>query len=229
MENYVVKRLIWYGVLTLVGILLLLLIGGAVIYHLATRVPVFYPTAKADPKVQAALNDRFLQKASALTGDLQREGRWDLRLTEDEVNAWLSVDLPKNHPDLLPSHFREPRIRIGREELTVACRTEWAGRSAVLWVRVRAQLTRTDVLQIRLRKAGIGLLPVSTASLLHSLEEGLRRAGVDVRREEHDGEPALMISLAASDPESRRRVHVDAVDLTDGHVFISGTTEEHGR
>lgn len=223
------QRLIWYGALTLAGILLLLLIVGAVLYHLATRVPAFYPSAAADPKAQAALNDRFLQKASALTSDWQREGRWDLRLTEEEVNAWLSVDLPKNHPNLLPSQFREPRIRIGREELTVACRTEWAGRSAVLWVRLRAQLVRTDVLEIRLRKAGIGLLPLSTASLLQHLEEGLQRAGVDVRREDPDGEPTLIIPLAAADPEGRRRVHVDAVDLTDGHVFISGTTEQHDR
>ena len=221
------KRLLWYGVLAFAGILLLLLISGAVIYHLATRVPTFYSTAAADPTAQAALNDRLLQKTSALTSDWQREGRWDLRLTEEEVNAWLSVDLPKNHPNLLPSRFQEPRIRIGRDELTVACRTEWAGRSGVLWVRGRVELARTDVLAIRLRKAGVGLLPLSTASVLQRLEEALQRAGVDVRREDLDGEPALTIPLAATDPDGRRRIHVDAVDFTDGRVFISGTTEQH--
>lgn len=222
------KRLLFYGGIALAGILSVILIGGAVTYHMATRVPTFYSTAAADPTVQAALNDRFLQKASALTADFQREGRWDLRLTEDEVNAWLSVDLPKNHPHLLPPSLQEPRIRIGRGELAIACRTEWAGHSAVLWVRVRLQLARTDMLAIHLHKAGIGLLPLSTQSVLRQLEEGLERAGVDVRREDLDGKPVLTIPLVAKAPDGRHRVHVEAVDLTDGRVFISGTTDKEG-
>ncbi|GAB6185138.1 hypothetical protein [Thermopirellula anaerolimosa] len=222
------KRLLFYGALTVGGLLLVLLIVGGVLFHLATRVPAFYPTAAADPKTQAALNDRFLQKASTLTSDFQRAGRWDLRLTEDEVNAWLSTDLPRNHPNLLPPSLHEPRIRIGREELTAACRTEWGGRSAVLWVRIQVQLARTDVLAIRFRKAGVGLLPLSTASVSQRLEEALRRAGVDVGREDVDGESTLTIPLSAKSPDGRRRVHVDAVDFTDGHLFISGTTDEAG-
>lgn len=222
------KRLLFYGGLALAGILSVLLIGGAVTYHMATRVPAFYSTAQVDPTAQAALNDRLLQKASALGTDFQREGRWDLRLTEDEVNAWLSVDLPKNHPHLLPPSVQEPRIRIGQDELVVACRTVWAGRSAVLWVRIRLQLARTDTLAIHLHKAGIGLLPFSTESILRQLEDGLQRAGVDVRREDLDGKPVLTIPLALNAPDGRRRVHVDAVDFTDGRAFISGTTDKEG-
>ncbi len=220
-----IKRLIWYAGLSLAAILLIILSVGVVLYYLATRVPAFYRQAAADPTAQAMLNDRLLQKASSLTGDWQREGRWTLRLTEDEINAWLAVDLPKNHPNALPPELQAPRIRIGRDAVTLACRAKRQDLSGVLWVKVSVELQQPDEVILRIHGAGMGLLPISTKTVFEHIMEHLKKAGADVSSGEPGETPSLELALSATDPNRRRRIHLDALDCTDGHLFLSGTTE----
>ncbi|MFZ4731657.1 MAG: hypothetical protein ACOYK7_03860, partial [Pirellulales bacterium] len=53
-----------------------------------------------DPAASARLAGRLISKVSALHSAASRPGRWEGVFTEDEVNAWLATDLPRNHPRL---------------------------------------------------------------------------------------------------------------------------------
>jgi len=73
--------------------------------------PGFYREAMArdgdGPEVEARAR-RMVTKASALHaavtrpatsgGGDARSGRWEAAIRDDEVNAWLALDLPRSHP-----------------------------------------------------------------------------------------------------------------------------------
>ena len=52
----------------------------------------------------------FARQTAALNNHLRRMGGWEAHFTDQQVNGWLAVDVPKNHPDLLPPEISHPRV-----------------------------------------------------------------------------------------------------------------------
>src|SRR5262245_60625619 len=113
---------------SLIALLLIAILAGIAVYFLyraSQHVPEFYTAELAvAPATQEKDSDVFIQKATTMHNDLQHSGAWEQVFTAKAINAWLAVDLPRNHSTLLPSGMSDPRVHIGPEGITAACQID---------------------------------------------------------------------------------------------------------
>jgi hypothetical protein len=222
---------LWIAGLCVV-ILILVLLG---LYLAVRHEPAFYHAALTSNR--AALeraSDRMLRKGAALQSLPARLGRWEIRITAEEINGWLAVDLPRNHPNALPPAIRDPRVVIHPDEITLACRYEQSGMKSVLSLTVHPYLGRdgaasdgaaTNVIAVRILRARAGLLPLPLERVTNSLSQAARDMRFQLRWGNSGGDPVAMISLP-TDGDDGKVVRIDTLRLSEGEIYLAGTTEQ---
>ena len=166
-------------------VIVLLLLG---VYLAARHEPAFYREVLTTgrPTLEKG-SDRMLRKAAALGSVPARPGRWEIRITADEINGWLAVDLPKNHPQALPPTIRDPRVVIHPDEMTIACRFRQNGVDSILSLAIQPYLGQLgnvpgkagpSVLAVRIIRARAGLLPLPLDRVLGGLSQAAPRHAV---------------------------------------------------
>ena len=102
----------------------------------------------------------MLRQALTLHNNLQRRCQWQENIEAKTINAWLAVELPRNHPDLLPSGMRDPRVHIGPEGITLACRVDRGWIHGVVSLQVSAFVESADVIGLRVAHHPLGRGPL---------------------------------------------------------------------
>jgi hypothetical protein len=190
----------------------------------ARHEPAFYRKAlEADPAELSKGSDRMLRQAAALQSTGQREGRWEASITAVEINGWLAVDLPKNHPDALPPTLHDPRVAISPNGINIGCRFDGSVTS-VLSLTVQPYLAEPNVIALRIVRARSGALPIPLGRVLDWFSEAARAGQLQLQWRRTGDDPVALISLPVDD-DSDRTVRIDAVELRDGEIYIAGSTE----
>ena len=105
-------------------------------------VPDFYE--RATQQLPADLDSavaRLEQDMVQLQGDAAQLGSWQAVFTDEQINAWLVQQLPREFPNLLPPGVEEPRIIIEDERILVAARYKSQHIDTVVSFEVSAALT----------------------------------------------------------------------------------------
>ncbi len=157
--------------------------------------------------------------------DLQRRGQWQENIEAKTINAWLAVELPRNHPDLLPSGMRDPRVHIGPEGITLACRVDRGWIHGVVSLQVSAFVESADVIGLRVHTIRLGAVPWSLKPVLDGISDVARQSGVRVRWRQIDGDPVALLTLTPANGDRKQIVHVDTISLEEGRLHVAGTTE----
>lgn len=203
--------------------------GGAIAVVLAAagfarHVPAFYREAlvAADPVQAEALSRRMLSKASALHAAFGRAGAWDAVIADDEVNAWLAVDLPRNHGRLLPEAVSAPRVAFAPHRVQAGARVGAGPVSGVLWVEVEVRLRGVNQVGLTLVDARVGSLPLPRGPLLREAARRLQALGLvtDLRRNETG--PLLVVSLPATYDAAGTGKKLESLAVTDGELLLAG-------
>lgn len=207
------------------GVLVLLAaVAMLIVWRASQQVPIFYAQAmeQADPVRQRQGSDQMLQRATALGNDVKKEGRWQARFTEEQVNGWLAVDLVKNHPGSLPTTMRDPRVRIEPSGVSLACRYRQGGFQSVLSLTVDVSLANPTTLALRIRHARAGALPLPLDRVLKEVAQAARQGNVRVEWRQIEGDPVALISVGAA--QGRTSVQIDTLTLGQGEIVVAGTT-----
>ena len=210
----------------LLGVVLLMVLAGlSVVYWASQQVPEFYTeVVDVDPDVQRQASEEMLQQTTALISDVKQEGRWETIFTAEQINGWLAVDLVENHPDALPDMFRDPRVAIEPDTLTVAVRFQQGRTSSVLTLPVEPYLPKPNLLALRIRKARAGLVPVPLGSLLDHVTEVAGQMGFHLRRRYEEGDPVLIVLMPSPGEEDDKLLQIDTLKLNEGEIYAAGTT-----
>jgi hypothetical protein len=221
------NRQFWLRALPL-GATVIALFGVAL--HAAWRhVPDFYDQALAlDPVAAAQASNELLQHAGALTDDAQRQSTWQALFTAKQINGWLAVDLPRNHPELLPAQFRDPRICLRDRRLWLACRWGQGRLSSVLSVKLDVQMAADGVLAIRVGPVRAGLLPIPKRGVLDAISQHAAQANVPIRWRRIGADPVAIVRLPPLEGAEALYV-VRAVELHPNELFVSGQTHSRRR
>jgi hypothetical protein len=212
------------------GVVLVLIVGGLFLLYRATQhVPEFYRQAIAvDPAVQEKASDQMLRQATALASDVKKPGHWEAVFTAEQINGWLAVDLVRNHPDALPSSLRDPRVAIEPGEITLACRFQQGNASSVLTLAVEPYLAEPNVLALRFRGARAGLVPMPLSQVVDRVTDAARHTDLRLQWRQNGGDPVALISLPQPRDPSGKVVRVEVLEVRQGAVYVSGTTERQG-
>jgi hypothetical protein len=196
--------------------------GGAWFYRALSYVPAFYSQALAvkAPELQQSSRE-MLRRTAALTNDVKRLGNWQALFTDQQINGWLAVDVPKNHPDLLPSELRNPRVRIMPDGVLIGARFEGQV-SSVVSVKFSVQLERTNVVAVRIHQLRVGDVPWRLDRIIDEIIRSAGQWGFLVEQTQTDGDPVLLVTLPPDLHDRNREVQLEQLELREGEVFLSG-------
>lgn len=170
---------------------------------------------------------RFVSTLAALASDVARPGGWSTVLADEEVNAWLAVELPVNHPELVPAGVADLRVRFAPGAILLGCR--FGGPlAAVAWVDAQLRLLEANRLAITVKQCRMGLLPLPTGLAASRLAESLAQSGLRCEVQRIAGQTQLVVQLPATEIRSDQGGVVswwlDGLRLEDGEVFLTGSS-----
>jgi hypothetical protein len=199
------------------------------VYQASQQVPEFYEHALAAPtETQAAAGQALERQAASLNNQVRRPGRWEARFTQDEINGWLAVDLPKKFPGSLPRGVSDPRVAVSPDQVQLAVKWQQGSTSAVLSAAGDAYLTEEpNQVAIRVLAVRAGALPVPLARFLDEIAERAASSGLPLEWTEVEGDPVALITLPLDREEFRgKQLLVEELRLEDGAIVVAGKTDD---
>lgn len=222
------RKLIKIVLLTITGLTVLVAVLLFAAYRASQHEPEFYAEAmQADPAKQEEAGDELERRVLDLHNNARREGDWTAIFSDEQINGWLAVDLPKKYPRALPAGASDPRVAITEGQALLGCRHESARLSTVVSLAVTVDLSEEEnTLAIRIAKARAGALPVPMKRWLESITKGARRAGVPLRWAQLKGDPVALVPISIRHQELKnRQLVIESIELLDGEIRLAGRTE----
>jgi hypothetical protein len=199
--------------------LLVALLGGA--YYAAQQVRPFYEQAlKIEPDELERGRRELESRATALYSDAKQTGRWQALFTTDQINGWLATQLTQNSGTELPANFRDPRVAIAHDVLTLGFRTSSGGVETVISVDAGVSLTDDGAVAVELISVKAGALPLPVLQLADQLADACKKMKLPVRWTRNGGKPVALVEIRSKEP-----VFIDAIQLDDDQLYVAGHTE----
>lgn len=214
------------------GLLAAVSIGAVVIGAVAAGIPPeFYrdrlaalPTVSptiSPPVAAEQAGRRLVTKVAALQAALDREGAWEAALAEEEINGWLAIDLPRNHPQLLPAGWSDPRVALEPGRIRAAAHRAVLGPlGGIVSLALDVRLRQRNVVECTVADARLGVIPLPRAAWLHWIATRLGPLGLPTEIRRRDGASTLAITLVATD---RTQVTLEALAVDARELLMAGT------
>lgn len=213
-------RVIVYLLLGVLAALALLLLG---VYRALVAVPQEYlAVVEADPEEQRQASDELLQQAAALVSDLRQQRDWEAWFTEAQINGWLAVDLPENHPDALPDDLADPRVCIREKTVSLFCRMRLGGTETVLTLVIEPYLDEPNVLGLRFRKVRAGMVPLPMGRIVEELGRAARELELKLTWQQADGDPVALVTIPSILDDEGRTLRVERIEVHEGELYVAG-------
>lgn len=205
--------------------LTLLALAAAVLAACLSYRPAFYAPRPddADPRREQAAG-RLVTRGSALGAAIGRPGRWEGVFTDDEINAWFDVDLPRNHPKLLPANMSRPHVRFAARRVEAGIRVGFGVASAVAWADLEIVLREVNVISVAVEGAGLGLVPLPEGVVLRAIAGRIAAQGVVTEFRRIDGRTVLMLYIPPVRSDSGLNYRLEGLRIDVGEAVIEGMT-----
>jgi hypothetical protein len=204
-----------------------LLIVPAPAFH-RERLPPGGPLAGRPASVAAAAAEqdarRLVTAVSGLHADIMGVGPWEALFTERQINAWLAVDLPRNHPELLTGGVTGPRVEFLPGRVRAAVRLGREPLAASIWIEAEVRLREVNQLGISLRAAGLGRLPLPSGPLLQELARRLDRIGLVTEIRRLDDQRLLLVYIPSTHEAGGLSHWLRRLGITAGELVVTGET-----
>ncbi|ADB16779.1 hypothetical protein Psta_2105 [Pirellula staleyi DSM 6068] len=229
-RHSLVGRMKWWAqaLLWLSATAALLIIAATVIAYLQSQtVPEFYAEAEVvlEPEVLKQNADELEREILDLSSKLRHDGNWELRLSDDQINSWLKVDLPVKFPDSLPPDVSQPRVAIEEDRAFAAARAKVAGTNSIVSIEAEPFVTQVPhELAVRLLAVRLGVMRVPMRKVLDQITRAAAEHGVVLRWDETQGDPVAIIDLRSVIPHDQPQIELTGIVLTEGEIIISGRT-----
>lgn len=211
----------------LVAVLLLGAASGYWLYRAAQHVPSFYQAQLEMPiETLATAGDELEAGLLDLHNQVQVENQWRAEFSDDQINGWLAVDLPKAFPRALTSGMSNPRVSITDGHMMLACKIDDGNLPFVASMDVSVFMTdHPNVLGVRIHKTRIGAVPGLTNLVTDQISYAAWRSRVRLKWAQQDGDPVAMVTLPDEISKEIGRVTLESITLQEGRVILTGKTE----
>ncbi len=214
--------------IVLLGVLGLLLVIGATLgsmYWAVTTAQPYYLQALEQPTDQLEEGSRQLEnRLTTFTSDVQSRGEWQTVVTAQEMNGWLAVKLPESYPEVLPDHVRNPRVSITPDDFILAAQFEKSGLQVVISLYVEPFVTEEGDLAVEVKKVSAGSMPWPTKEVVDEIAKFTKP--LPIGWTQSNGNNVMIIDHSIWDTDLTQQRVLEAVELADGEMFLSGYTEK---
>jgi hypothetical protein len=218
------RNRVWAVVSLAATVVLVAVLSSA--YYAARQVRPFYKQAlQIEPALLERGSRELESRASALYSDAKQQGRWQALFTAEQINCWLASQLAQNKDGLLPKDFRDPRVAIARDLLTLGFRTKYGGVETVVSADASVFLTEEGSVAVRMKAVRAGALPLPVTQLAEQLAAACEKRSLPVRWTRQEGQPVALVELHSGKSLDKRQFHIDAIELGDGELYVAGHTE----
>ena len=190
-------------------------------------VPEFYARATKTPSLESDRASRQLAvEVEQLQVDAAMIGSWHATFGDDEINAWLTEELPKKFPQLLAKGASDPRIIIEDDRVLAAVRYKNRRIDTVISCELEVELTEEpNMLALRVKHLKAGALPLPLSNFLKGISKEAGKGDIDVRWDVTDAGPIALVTVPSEHPRYvSNPVIVESVQLVDGALILSGHT-----
>lgn len=218
---------------SLAGLLAAVVVAGGLLivpppaFH-AARLPAGGPLDGRTPGAASAAAEqdarRLVTTFSGLHATVARAGTWEAVFTERQVNAWLAVDLPRNHPDLLPAAATGLRVEFLPGRVRSAIRFGREPLAASIWIDAEVKLREVNQLGIVLRAAGLGRLPLPRGPLLQELGRRIDRLGMVTEILRRADQHVLVVYIPSTHEAGGLGHWLTRLGLASGELAVAGET-----
>jgi hypothetical protein len=167
---------------------------------------------------------RLVTTVSAMHADFLKVGRWEGAFDEGDINAWLAIDLPRNHAAALPAGVSAPRVEFLPGRLRAGARVGRGLFSAIAWIEAELALREPNQLGIVLRDARVGSLPLPHGPILRTLARRLERLGTVTEIPRRAGRSLLVVYIPSTHQAGGLSHWLEAVRLAAGELTVAGET-----
>jgi len=215
---------------TIIALVLLGVAVGALVafWRALLFEPAFYRQAlDVAAYRQAAASDELEQAVRQLHDRVQHERSWEQIFTDEDLNAWLATELPRQDSRLLPSGVSEPRVVIEPGRVRVAARYEVGGLSTVVSLECEVfQGEEPNVVGLRIGRVRAGAVPIPLDRWVEQATAAARRSNLPIRIDAAGDAPVVLITVPAqSEAWPDRRLTLQRVELLLGRVILGGRSE----
>lgn len=219
------RSLLRITLLLAAGVLVGVLFG---VWRAVSYEPDFYRDALAVADYRkAAESEELKTEVRELQERVQKEPTWETEYTDEQVNAWLAVELPREYPQFLPPELADPRVSIDSERIRVAGRYVGGKISAVVSIELQVGLGESpNELELRIRRARAGAIPVPLEKWIEEARKAARRSNAPVEISLDDQTPVVRWKVPQkSSAWPGRKLVVERVELSDGKLKVKGRSE----
>ena len=185
--------------------------------------PALLATSPVGPEAERAAA-RMVTTGAGLHAALGRDGPWGAAVTDTEVNAWLAIDLPRNHPALLPRGLATPRVRFRPHRIQAAVRAGSGLVSTVLWCDLEVSLRGANQLGISVAAAAAGAVPLPGTAVLAELGRRIAASGAVTELRRLDGRMVLVVYIPAMLGGAGPHWRLESLRIDDGALVVAGST-----
>jgi hypothetical protein len=195
-------------------------------YSAARQVRPFYQQAmQLEPQVLERGRQELESRATTLYSDVRNTSKWQALFTDEQINGWLAAELEHRSSDEIHQSVREPRIAISPGVLTLGFTTTQSGVDTVVSVDAAVFLTEEGDISVRLTNVRAGTLPLPATLVADEIATACQKLPFPVLWTEYDGAPAAIIKIGHDESAGGDRFYLDAIELTEGQLFVAGHTE----
>jgi hypothetical protein len=221
---------------------LILLVAGALVVGLAalvataTHTPDFYrqrlpvggPLAGREPAAAVAVAEqaarRIVTGVSALHAAFLQVGPWEGVFSERELNAWLAIDLPRNHAAVLPVGVLTPRVELLPGRVRAGVRVGRGILMATVWFEAEVALQAANQLRITVTRVRLGGLPLPAGPLLAGIARRLERLGAVTETPPGGARSVLVVYIPSTHQAGGVSHWLEAIRIAAGEVAVAGET-----
>jgi hypothetical protein len=182
------------------------------------------PATQPDVSQAEAAARRVVTKAAACHAAISRPGAWEAAVTADELNAWLAIDLPRNHRNVLPRGVSQPRLLFQPKHALVGARVGYGPLTAVASLDFEIQLRDVNHLAIVLEQARLGAIPLPRPPILRHLAERIGTLGMVTDLRMLDGRLVLMVYIPSTHDSGGTSYWLESLSIGAGELLLAGTT-----
>ncbi len=207
------------------------------VFSLAFVPPQFYQSVINIGLEDQSTAGRFVTQIASVTNEIRHKNKWGISVRENEINAWLGNDLPRNHPELLGNalwgRLSRPRIKLEPHLFRIGIEVSRWGVTTVAWADIEVRLKSANQFALTVQRAGVGQLPLPRNAVLQECKKALDNAGMDTDIQRYRDRilllatvPARLTNSSSTDTESRqpRRWQVESLRIDHGSVTVVGTS-----